>query len=132
MTVQSVRSYGTEHEAKREKKTVTERTSHVIRETGRQADRQTDRQRQRDRQTERETGRQRQTDRDRQTVQASVYVCVCVWCLCVVRGCDWYLPPAVRHGEGDGHGGPLAAGGRRLLAVPQDDDLGGGHTSAPR
>lgn len=37
-----------------------------------------------------------------------------------------HLPPAVCHDEGDGHRGPFAAVGRRLLAVPQDDDLGGG------
>lgn len=34
-----------------------------------------------------------------------------------------HLPPAVCHDEGDGHRGPFAAVGRRLLAVPQDDDL---------
>ena len=34
-----------------------------------------------------------------------------------------HLPPAVCHREGNGHGGPFAPTGRRLFAVPQDDDL---------
>lgn len=33
------------------------------------------------------------------------------------------LPPAVCHSEGDGHGRPFAPIGRRLLAVPENDDL---------
>lgn len=35
-----------------------------------------------------------------------------------------HLPPAVRHDEGDGHRGPFVPVGWRLLAVPQNDDLG--------
>lgn len=40
-----------------------------------------------------------------------------------VSGSGPHLPPAVCHSEGDGHGGPFAPIGRRLLAVPENDDL---------
>lgn len=34
-----------------------------------------------------------------------------------------HLPPAVCHSERDGHGRPFAPTRRRLLTVPEDDDL---------
>ena len=135
----------TERKTDRETERQTDRLTKE-RQTDRQGDRKTEgrTERQMDQRTDKKTDRQldRETDRqtDRQMLGADWQrrcACVCARALCTrvcvrVKGCDWlavgYLPVAVRHGEGDGHGGPLAARGRRLLAVPQDDDLGGGHT----
>lgn len=40
-----------------------------------------------------------------------------------LRSASAHLPPAVRHDKGDGHRGPFVPARRRLLAVPQNDDL---------